>query len=238
MLKSNIVKWNWELSTGNNKWRRCNKCWKCPARRLTRSPTGPQQESPREEPRAPESRPPRGEREREVPHTASTQNRPSSTCRNKEIWFTQLEKYLLENRQIHVTKSAKCMFQNPREPAAERRHGLKTKVADFLLHFTLILKDHKGHFLNFYSAYWELNADWCWYMLIDADWCWLMLTDACWCWLILVDADWCLLLTIAAEWHWLMMINAACRQKKQAMSDFLFESIPLGALHKIVLGRS
>ena len=91
----------------------------------------------------------RREREREVPHTASTQNRPSSTCRNKEIWFTQLEKYLLENRQIHVKKSAKCMFQNPREPAAERRHGLKTKVADFLFHFTLILKDHKGHFLNF-----------------------------------------------------------------------------------------
>ena len=54
----------------------------------------------------------------------------------------------------------------------------------------------------------DLNADWCWLMLIDADWYWLMLIgpiisvliDADGCWLMLNNADWCWLMIIDANW--------------------------------------
>ena len=35
----------------------------------------------------------------------------------------------------------------------------------------------------------QIDADWCWLILLDADWFWLMLIDSDWSWLVLIDAQ-------------------------------------------------
>ena len=65
-------------------------------------------------------------------------------------------------------------------------------------------------FMTIFSlSFWELNADWCWFMLI-AVWCWLMLIGAGLWWLMLIDADWCwcCLMMIDADGCWLMVFDA------------------------------
>ena len=58
-------------------------------------------------------------------------------------------------------------------------------------------------FFYFHTAHWQLNADWCWLVLIDSDRSWLILIYADWFWLMLIDAGWCWLMLI----DWLILIG-------------------------------